>query len=344
MALIADAVGVRDRARKAYEEAARAAGIEPEVLTGPAQFMPASKISEAVAQAVEVGVDADVDTLGADIVGLRNLNLYGLKGVCAYAHHAHALGYRSDDTDAGIESGLAFLAGGPTEADALLGHALELGAINLKVMEMLDAANTGSFGSPVPTPVRITPSPAKRSWCPATTCTTWTRFCRPPQEPASRSTPRRTAARARLPGTAQARPSGRQLRRRLAGPAERLHRVSRTHRDDLELPDRAPTRLPQPDLHHRTSGLARYPPCRYRRPVAGHQGRPVPAGFAESGPEETVTTGFAHGAVMSVADKVIEAVKAGDIKRFLLIGGCDGAAPGAITTPTLPTTPPTTPC
>ena len=51
-------------------------------------------------------------------------------------------------------------------------------------------------------------------------------------------------------------------------------------------------------------------------------------GFTVDVPEETVTTGFARGAVLSVADKVIEAVKAGDIKRFLLIGGCDGAAPG----------------
>jgi hydroxylamine reductase len=41
------------------------------------------------------------------VIGLRNLNLYGLKGVCAYAHHAHALvGYRTDETDAGIESAL----------------------------------------------------------------------------------------------------------------------------------------------------------------------------------------------------------------------------------------------
>ncbi|TXI42822.1 MAG: hydroxylamine reductase, partial [Mycobacterium sp.] len=157
MALIADAVGVREEAKAAYEAAARAAGVEPETLTGAAQFMPATKISEVVAQAETVGVDADLDVLGADIVGLRNLNLYGLKGVCAYAHHAHALGYRTDDTDAGIENGLAFLGAGPTEADALLGHALELGNVNFKVMEMLDAANTGSFGDPVPTPVRVTP-------------------------------------------------------------------------------------------------------------------------------------------------------------------------------------------
>ncbi|MBP5727606.1 MAG: hydroxylamine reductase, partial [Clostridia bacterium] len=43
---------------------------------------------------------------------------------------------------------------------------------------------------------------------------------------------------------------------------------------------------------------------------------------------ETVMTGFAHGAVLGIADKVIEAVKAGEIKRFLLVGGCDGARAG----------------
>jgi len=42
----------------------------------------------------------------------------------------------------------------------------------------------------------------------------------------------------------------------------------------------------------------------------------------------TLTTGFAKGAVLSVADKVIEAVKAGAIKHFFLVGGCDGAKPG----------------
>src|SRR5699024_1093200 len=43
---------------------------------------------------------------------------------------------------------------------------------------------------------------------------------------------------------------------------------------------------------------------------------------------ETVTTGFARGTVLSVADKVIDAVKTGDIKHFFLVGGCDGAKPG----------------
>jgi hydroxylamine reductase len=51
-------------------------------------------------------------------------------------------------------------------------------------------------------------------------------------------------------------------------------------------------------------------------------------GFKEDAPEKTVTVGFGHNAVLGVADQVIDAVKAGAIRHFFLIGGCDGAAPG----------------
>lgn len=43
---------------------------------------------------------------------------------------------------------------------------------------------------------------------------------------------------------------------------------------------------------------------------------------------KTVMTGFSHGTVLSVADKVVEAVKNGSIRHFFLVGGCDGAKPG----------------
>jgi hydroxylamine reductase len=51
-------------------------------------------------------------------------------------------------------------------------------------------------------------------------------------------------------------------------------------------------------------------------------------GFLEDGPDDTILTGFGHAAVLGVADKVIDAVKSGALKRFFLIGGCDGARPG----------------
>ena len=51
-------------------------------------------------------------------------------------------------------------------------------------------------------------------------------------------------------------------------------------------------------------------------------------GFAEDGPAESITTGFGHNAVLGVAGTVIDAVKAGALRRFFLIGGCDGARSG----------------
>ena len=329
MSLIADAVGVREQAKAAYEAAARAAGVEPETLTGPAQFMPANKISEVVAQAATIGVDADLDTLGADIVGLRNLNLYGLKGVCAYAHHAHALGYRTEDTDAGIETGLAFLAAGPTDADALLGHALELGNVNLKVMEMLDAANTGSFGTPVPTQVRITPVAGKAilvsghdlhdldTILAATEGTGINVYTHGELLPAHGYPELHKYA---------------HLAGNYGGAWQDQQRDFTAFPGPIVMTSNCLIE-PQPAYRNRifTTGPVGWPGIRHvdnddlALVIKAAQSLP---GFTADVPAETVTTGFGHGAVLSVADKVIEAVKAGDISRFLLIGGCDGAAPG----------------
>lgn len=329
MALIAEAVGVRDQAKEAYEAAARAAGREPETLTGAAQFIPANKISDAVEQATTVGVNVGVEELGADIVGLRNLNLYGLKGVCAYAHHAHALGYRTDETDAGIENGLAFLGSGPTELDAMLGHAMELGTVNYQVMAMLDGANTGSFGDPVPTPVRVTPVVGKAILVSGHDLHDLNKI---------------------LEATA-----GTGINVYTHGELLPAHGYPELHkhshlagnyggawqdqqRDFTSFP--GPIVMtsncliePQPAYRNRifTMGPVGWPGIRHvdggdlSLVVKAAQSLP---GFTEDVPAETVTTGFARGAVLSVADKVIEAVKAGDISRFLLIGGCDGAAPG----------------
>jgi hydroxylamine reductase len=329
MAMIAEAVGVRERAKSAYEQAARAAGVEPETLTGAAQFVPATKISDVVAQAGQVGVAAGVEDLGADIVGLRNLNLYGLKGVCAYAHHAHALGYRTDDTDAGIENGLAFLGNGPTDADALLGHALELGGVNLKVMEMLDAANTGSFGTPTPTPVRVTPVVGKAVLVSGHDLHDLAKILE-----ATAGTGINVYTHGELL-PAHGYPELRKhshLAGNYGGAWQDQQRDFSAFPGPIVMTSNCLIE-PQPAYRSRifTLGPVGWPGVRHldnddlSLVVKAAQSLP---GFTEEVPEETVTTGFGHGAVLSVADTVIEAVKSGAIKRFLLIGGCDGAAPG----------------
>jgi hydroxylamine reductase len=80
-----------------------------------------------------------------------------------------------------------------------------------------------------------------------------------------------------------------------------------------------------------TSGLVAWPGVTH---IADQQFKPVidaalaAPGFTADEPEKTILVGFGHAAVLGVADKVIDAVKAGAIKRFFLIGGCDGAKSG----------------
>jgi hydroxylamine reductase len=80
-----------------------------------------------------------------------------------------------------------------------------------------------------------------------------------------------------------------------------------------------------------TGGVVGWPGVRH---ITSHDFAPVieaalaEPGFKETEPEKFITVGFGHDAVMKVAGKVIEAVKSGAVKRFFLIGGCDGAKPG----------------
>jgi hydroxylamine reductase len=80
-----------------------------------------------------------------------------------------------------------------------------------------------------------------------------------------------------------------------------------------------------------TSGLVAWPGVTH---IKGYDFAPLikaaldAEGFKENGPERYVTVGFGHHAVLGVADKVIGSVKAGKIRRFFLIGGCDGAKSG----------------
>lgn len=329
MALISAAVDIREQAKLAYESAARAADVQPETLSGPAGFMPALAIAEVVGQAAAVGVDAGLDVLGPDVVGLRNLNLYGLKGICAYAHHAHALGYRTDATDTRIESALAFLAGAPTDPEALLAHALELGSLNLEVMELLDAANTGSFGHPTPTPVRITPVVGKailvsghdlhdlQKVLEATEGTGINVYTHGEMLPAH--------------GYPTLHAYG-HLAGNYGGAWQDQQRDFAAFPGPIVMTSNCLIE-PQPAYRSRifTTGPVGWPGIRHLDTadlsLVVKAARALP-GFTSEMPPETITTGFGHHAVLSVADTVIQAVKDGAIKRFLLIGGCDGAAPG----------------
>ena len=115
------AAAARDKARTLYEAACAKAGQTPEKLSGPAAWQPAADRAGLVRQGEEVGIPRFQATLGVDIAGLLELTLYGLKGAAAYADHALQLGYEDPQIYATFHEALDFLAGQPTNVDAILG-------------------------------------------------------------------------------------------------------------------------------------------------------------------------------------------------------------------------------
>ena len=90
-----------------------------------------------------------------DVVSLRSTLLFGLRGMAAYAHHARVLGKTDPQVSAWFQKGLKAL-GDDHSVEGWLGLIMEFGQINLACMALLDAANTGAYGHPVPTKVSTT--------------------------------------------------------------------------------------------------------------------------------------------------------------------------------------------
>lgn len=90
-----------------------------------------------------------------DIRGLKQLAIYGCKGMSAYARHAANLGYEEEDVYAIIENAMAETARPDLSIEELLSLVLEVGDGGVKVMDLLDRANTGTYGNPEITKVDI---------------------------------------------------------------------------------------------------------------------------------------------------------------------------------------------
>ena len=112
---------------------------------------------ELLAEAASYSPQADIDKYGADLGGLKWLAVYGLKGMASYAHHAWVLGQKDSEVNKFFIDSLASLLEENITVESMLALNLKIGEVNLKVMELLDAANTGTYGHAEPTMVRVTP-------------------------------------------------------------------------------------------------------------------------------------------------------------------------------------------
>ncbi len=151
----------RDSLKSRYEAACLLAGKTPEVATGPAALILTADKAELLTWAPNAAVNRDHKEIGEDILGLRLLCLYGLKGAAAYMEHARVLGQQDDAVGAEYHQIMAFLGTEPTEMQPLIDCAMQIGQMNFKVMAMLDKGETETFGHPEPTKVNMKPVAGK---------------------------------------------------------------------------------------------------------------------------------------------------------------------------------------
>ncbi len=106
-------------------------------------------------QAAEFTPNKDKAAIGENILGLRLLCLYGLKGAAAYMEHAHVLGQYDNEIYAQYHKIMAWLGTWPADMNALLECSMEIGQMNFRVMSILDAGETSTYGHPTPTQVNV---------------------------------------------------------------------------------------------------------------------------------------------------------------------------------------------
>ncbi len=148
--LINQTVKLRDELKAKVSSA----GGKTDFSEGPANFTPEATREGLVAQGEKVGVKSDPD-IDPDILSLRELLIYGLKGVAAYADHAKILGKTDERVFDFIHEAMAATLNKDLGADDYVGLVFKCGEINLVAMEILDAANTETYGHPVPTSVPL---------------------------------------------------------------------------------------------------------------------------------------------------------------------------------------------
>jgi len=322
--LINQAVKLREEFKKKVE----IAGGKADFVEGSAIFFPEKTLSGLVAQGGKVGIKSDPD-VDPDILSLRSLLTYGIKGISAYADHAQILGQEDDQVYAFIHEGMIATLNKELGIGDLTGLVLKCGEINLKAMELLDAANTGTYGHPVPTKVPLGPRKGKAILISGHDLKDMEDIL---QQSEGKGIFIYTHGEM-LPTHGYP-----ELKKypHFYGHYGTAWQNQRKEFTDFPGPVVMTTNCIQgPRDSYKdnifTTGLVAWPGVKH---IVDKDFTPVikkaleMPGFSEDTDEGSVTAGFARNAVIGVADKVIQAVKDHKIRHFFLVGGCDGAKPG----------------
>ncbi len=320
-----------NKARSLYQKAAQDKGQTPEALSAIDNWQFPETLDAMTSAAAAVGIARRLEDLGPDVSGLQELITYGLKGTAAYYDHALILGVTDDAVMDFFHEALDFFSTPAVkEINALTALALKVGEVNLRVMELLDQANTGAYGHPEPTSVRITPVRGKAILVSGHDLKDLDLLCQQTQgKGVNIYTHGEMLPCLAYPGLKKYP----HLVGNYGGAWQDQHKEFASFPGAILMTTNC---IQEPTDSYKdrifTTGLVAWPGVQHIGPDKDFS-PVIEAAVAEDGfttdiPEKTITIGFGHNTVMSVADKVIEAVKAGQIKHFFLIGGCDGAKSG----------------
>lgn len=323
-ALIHRAVELREQ----LKQKVKAAGGRIDESIEAVNFRPASDRAGMVKQGEEHGVLSN-GGIDPDIRSLRETLIYGLKGVAAYADHAQILGQEDDKVYAFVHEGLAATLNKNLGLNDWVNLVLRCGEANLRAMELLDAGNTSTYGHPVPTKVPLGHKKGKAILVSGHDLKDLEEILKQTEGKGIYVyTHGEMLPCHGYPG--------------LKKYAHFYGHYGTAWQNQAKEFDKFPgsivmtTNCIQKPLDSYkanifTSGLVGWPGVTHIKnrdfTPAIQRALELP-GFAEDEDKGSVLTGFARNAVLSVADKVIEAVKAGKIKHFFLVAGCDGAKPG----------------
>ena len=304
-----------------------AAGVSPDYPEGAAQFTPSDTLEGMIKQGeTSVIIPNDVN---ADISSLEQTVLYGLKGVAAYACHAQILGKSDDSVYAYMHEALSSMLNKELSLEDWVAIMLKCGEVNLKAMELLDAANTEKYGHPVPTEVPLGAKKGKAILVSGHDLKD--------MEAILKQTDGK-GINIYTHGEMLPTHGYPELKKYSHFYGHYGTAWQNQHKEFAQFPGAivmTTNCLQKPHDSYKdnifTCGLVGWPGITHIQDndytPAIERALELP-GFTEDAPGKTVMTGFARNAVMGVADKVIEGVKSGAIRHFFLVAGCDGAKPG----------------
>ena len=270
-----------------------------------------------------------------DIRSLKSLILFGIRGMAAYAHHAMVLGYTDEEVNRFFAKAL-FAIGEDWGMDELLPIVMEVGEKNLKCMALLDKANTESYGTPEPVTVPLTVEKGpfivisghdlhdlklllEQTEGKGVNIYTHSEMLPAHGYPELKKYPHLKGNF----GTAWQN----QQKEFAELPAPILFTTNCLMPPKTSYADRVFTTalVSYPEMTHIGEGKDFTPVIEKALELGGYS---EDKAFTGINGGSTVMTGFAHGTILGAADKIIEAVKAGMIRHFFLVAGCDGARPG----------------